>query len=295
MCDTSSCCHNYLGCFGTLEEAAQAYLQHQQHSHSSHLPATDTWFQCDDCNKRCRFAAAAAHTMPDPSEEEHWCCKDSGGSYTCAQEEEGGVKHGGGKKGKHQSIENQVAASTSLAGSEKLKNEHPEQLKKERAPPLQVQADDKKRKLQSMAEPSVLHDVQEHLLIRSDKGKTGYKGVVANHSRYSAKCNTPPCHSNRLGTFDTPGADNGRCYANCDTSPCHGNRLGTFDTPEDAAQSYLQHQQKEHEHAAELNDMKPLAEEEEEEGHAVSTDKGKKRKEQPQHMPEIERLRPAAR
>jgi late competence protein required for DNA uptake (superfamily II DNA/RNA helicase) len=39
-----------------------------------------------------------------------------------------------------------------LAGSEKLKSEHPEQMKNERAPPLQVQADDKKRKLQSMAE-----------------------------------------------------------------------------------------------------------------------------------------------
>jgi hypothetical protein len=156
--------------------------------------------------------------MPDPSEEEHWCCKDSGGLYTCAQEEEGGVKHGG-KKGKHASIENQVAASTSLAGSEKLENEHPEQLKKERAPPLQVQADDKKRKLQSMAEPSVLHEVQEHLLIRSDKGKTGYKGVRASHGRYRAQCDTPPCDYNYLGRFDTL---------------------------EDAAQSYLQHYQKKH-------------------------------------------------
>jgi hypothetical protein len=65
-------------------------------------------------------------------------------------------EQGGGKQSKHESIEKQAAASTTLknqgAGSEKLKNEHPEQLKKERAPPLQVQADDTKRKLQSMAE-----------------------------------------------------------------------------------------------------------------------------------------------
>ena len=35
-----------------------------------------------------------------------------------------------------------------------------------------------------------------------------------------------------------------------------------FDTPEDAAQAYMQHQQREHEHAAELKEVKPLAEEE---------------------------------
>jgi hypothetical protein len=154
QCDTPPCRNNHLGCFGTPEEAAQLYLQHKQQAHSHH-PATDTWFQCDDCNKRRRFAAAAAHNLPDPGEEEHWCCKDSGGLYTCAQEEEEVVvvvKQGGGKKSKHQSIETQSAASTSLAGSEKLKNEHPEGREKERAPPLQVQADDKKRKLQSMAE-----------------------------------------------------------------------------------------------------------------------------------------------
>ena len=79
-CDTSPCRHNHLGSFGTPEEAAQAYLQHHQHSHSHH-PATDTWFQCDDCNKWRRFAG-------DLDEEEQWCCKDSGGLYTCEDEEE---------------------------------------------------------------------------------------------------------------------------------------------------------------------------------------------------------------
>ena len=38
-----------------------------------------------------------------------------------------------------------------------------------------------------------------------------------------------------------------------------------FNTPEDAAQSYLQHWEEKHEHAAELNDVKPLAEEKDEE------------------------------
>ena len=60
----------------------------------------------------------------------------------------------------------------------------------------------------------------------------------------------------------------------------------TFGTPENAAQSYLQHQQQDHEHVAELKGVKPLAEEDEKEGHAVSTDKGKKRKQQPQPTPE---------
>ena len=75
-------------------------------------------------------------------------------------------------------------------------------------------------------------------LIRSDKAKSGYKGVTVNDGRYQAECDTPPCSSNHLGTFDTP---------------------------EDAARSYLQHHQQQHEHEAELKDVKPLAEEEEEE------------------------------
>ena len=89
QCDTPPCHNSYLGRFGTPEEAAHAYLQHQQHSHSPHLPATVPRFQeCDECHKWRRFSAAAAHTMPDLVEDEHWCCKDSGGLYTCEQEED---------------------------------------------------------------------------------------------------------------------------------------------------------------------------------------------------------------
>jgi hypothetical protein len=83
--------------------------------------------------------------------------------------------------------------------------EHPEELKKERA-------------------RLVMLPVQEHLLIRSDKNKSGYKGVFADKGRYKAICNTPPCLHNHLGMFGTP---------------------------EEAAQVYLQHWEKKH--SEELN------------------------------------------
>ena len=78
--------------------------------------------------------------------------------------------------------------------------EHPEEREKERARP-------------------VLLPIQERLLIRSDKGQTGFKGVHQNGGSYKAVCTT---------------------------SPCRRNHLGNFDTPEEAAQAYLQHYQKEH-------------------------------------------------
>ena len=63
-------------------------------------------------------------------------------------------------------------------------------------------------------------DVEEHL-IRSDRANstTGFKGVHPNDGRYQAVC---------------------------ETSHCRKNYLGRFDTPEQAAQAYLQHQEKEH-------------------------------------------------
>jgi hypothetical protein len=45
---------------------------------------------------------------------------------------------------------------------------HPKELEKERAPP---------------PPPPVLPEVQHQLLIRSDKHKSGYKGVSAHHGR----------------------------------------------------------------------------------------------------------------
>jgi hypothetical protein len=53
-------------------------------------------------------------------------------------------------------------------------------------------------------------------LIKSDRSTTGFKGVSANKDKFTAKC---------------------------DTAPCHANYLGNFGTPEEAAQAYLLHGQ----------------------------------------------------
>ena len=62
--------------------------------------------------------------------------------------------------------------------------QHPEELEKERAPPLQIQG---------------------HLLIRSDRANntTGYKGVQPKNGRYQTTCDKPPCHHSHLGNFGT--------------------------------------------------------------------------------------------
>ena len=90
--------------------------------------------------------------------------------------------------------------------------EHPEELKKEQARP-------------------VLLPIQEHLLIRSDRGQTGYRGVHPDHGRYRATCNTTPCRKNNLGFFGTP---------------------------EKAAQVYLQHWEKQHPEELEKERVPPL-------------------------------------
>jgi hypothetical protein len=101
---------------------------------------------------------------------------------------------------------------------------------------------------------------EEALLIRSDRGKSGFKGVYLHLGKYKSSCDTPPCRGKSLGS--------------------------RLDTPEQAARRYLQHQQ--HEHAAELS--KPLVAKLGVIGHAVTTGKGKKRKQQPQQISEIERV-----
>jgi hypothetical protein len=85
-------------------------------------------------------------------------------------------------------------------------------------------------------------------LIRSDKGKTGYRGVYPHKGRYEAKCNTPPCHYKYLGTFDTP---------------------------EDAAQSYLQHYQKKHPEELQQERAPPPVLPEVQEHLLIRSDKGK--------------------
>jgi hypothetical protein len=212
QCNTPPCNHNYLGMFGTPEEGAQAYLQ-------------------------------------------HW------------------------------------------------EKEHPEELENERAPPLQV---------------------QERLLIRSDKSSTGFKGVYSDKGRHKAECNTAPFHHNYHGTFGTPeeaaqaylqhcqtnhpdelekerapripveehllmrsdknqtgfkgvGQYKGRFIARCNTRPCRHSHLASFGTLEEAAQAFLQHPQEKHGHVAGLIHASPPGDKEG--GHAVSsTIVGKKRK-----------------
>jgi hypothetical protein len=47
----------------------------------------------------------------------------------------------------------------------------------------------------------VLLPAQDQLLVKSDKGSTGFKGVHQHKGRYQAQCRTTPCRNNHLGTF----------------------------------------------------------------------------------------------
>jgi hypothetical protein len=90
--------------------------------------------------------------------------------------------------------------------------------------------------------------------MRSEKNRTGYKGVAANYGRFKSQCKTLPCLNNHLGSFNTMEA---------------------------AAYAYLQHWEEKH--------PEELKEQGREHAH-VSTDKGKKRKQQAQPMVEPECL-----
>jgi hypothetical protein len=65
-----------------------------------------------------------------------------------------------------------------------------------------VKADISQKELEKKRVPPL--QVQEHLLIPSDRGSTGLKGMVPNTGRYKAKCSTAPCRNHYLGYFDTP-------------------------------------------------------------------------------------------
>ena len=77
-------------------------------------------------------------------------------------------------------------------------------------------------------------DGEEHL-IRSDRANstTGFKGVqtLSHGGRYTATCKTPPCRNNYLGIFGIP---------------------------EEAAQAYLQHQEKQHPEELEKEWARPV-------------------------------------
>ena len=157
--------------------------------------------------------------------------------------------------------------------------------------------------------------MQEHLLIRSAKSITGYKGVKADHGRYRAQCQASSCLGTHLGNFGTPeeaaqailqhyqtehtkqslqvqehllirsdkaksgfkgvSARRGRYQAECNIAPCDHNYLGTFDIPEDAAQHYLQHYQEKHseEDQRKVDERKAAARRKEDERVFVSVSK----------------------
>jgi hypothetical protein len=165
-----------------------------------------------------------------------------------------------------------LAEEAAQAFLQHWQKEHPENLENERAPPLQV---------------------QEHLLVRSDKGKTGFRGVFPRRGRYQAECTLSTCLRHHLGTFGTAEEaaqaflqhwqkehpeelenerapplqvqehllmrsvkgktgfrgvrrHRGRYPARCTLAACHNHSHGTFGTAEEAAQAFLQHWQKEH-------------------------------------------------
>ena len=89
---------------------------------------------------------------------------------------------------------------------------------------------------------------EQQQLIRSDKAKSGYKGVYADQGRYQAQCSTPPCSKNHLGIFDTP---------------------------ENAAQSYLQHWETKHPEELEEEQAPPPVLPEVQEHLLIRSDKSK--------------------
>jgi hypothetical protein len=228
-CNTSPCHHNHLGIFGTPEEAAQAYLQHQQ-QHKSHR--TGGW-KVEDMKRLAedmkQHEAAGRGGLKRLAEEEEREVITQGGGKTKKHEQSPAQEHllirsdrsSTGFKGVHPNKGRyQTQCNTSPCRLNHLgtfdtpekaaqvylhhqQKEHPEELKKEQVP------------------RPVLLPVQEHLLIKSDKAKTGHKGVSAQDDWYTATCHTAPC----------------RHY-----------HLGRFDTPEEAAQAHLQHLQQRHSH-----------------------------------------------
>ena len=290
--NTPPCHTSHIGSFGTPEEAAQAYLQHWEKDHPAQLKKElkkstgfkgvkpdkgryqtecstlflqhqqqahsqqDIWFQCDDCNKWRRFTAAAAHTMPDPGEEERWCCWDTGGLYTCEQEEEQPVveeimecaESSGQRKTSQPSTEQDAylhpgcRISVSWQG-ESFKGtvlkvvgkgsrvkvlldrtdeweEHEHEVGVKDVKPLEGGGGHALKKGE-MRVGHMMRDGGGEQLVRSERSVSGYKGVQPDKGRYQATCRT---------------------------SPCHNNHLGMFDTPEEAAQAYLQHHQHSHSH-----------------------------------------------
>ena len=151
-CNTAACNHNPLGNFGTPEEAAQAYLRHWETNHPEELEKE--------------------RAPPVPVQEHLLMRSDTNRT---------GFKGVYQDKGRYKATCNTAACCNHHLGNfdtpqeaaqahlQHWETNHPEEREKERAPPIQV---------------------QEHLLMRSDKDSTGFKGVNPNKGRYRAKCST---------------------------------------------------------------------------------------------------------
>jgi acyl-CoA synthetase (NDP forming) len=273
QCTTAPCRFNQLGRFDTPEDAAQAYLQHWETKHPEELekeraprppppvlPEVQHYLLIRSDKAKTGYKGVTAVNGRCQAECKNTPCHHNYLGIFASPED---------------------AAQAYLQHWEK---KNPKELEKERAPP---------------PPPPVLPEVQHHLLIRSDKAKSGYKGVSLRGGRYRASCDTAPCRKNKLGIFDTPEdaaqaylqhyekkhpkelekeraplppppvlpdvqhhlifrsdkaksgykgvtASHSRYNALCNTAPCGNNYLGSFDTPEDAAQAYLQHWEKKH-------------------------------------------------
>jgi hypothetical protein len=182
--------------FVTPEEASQAYLQHWQTDHPKEL------------EKERQQGPRAPCTVLLPVQEHLLMRSDSnltGFKGVCPNE--GRYKATCSTAPCHDQHLGMFATPEEAAQAflQHWQTNHPEELKK-----VQQQG--------PRAPRPVLLPVQEHLLMRSDKGSTGFKGVCPKKGRYKAKCNrTAPCHDHHLGSFGTPEEAGRQLRRTCST------------------------------------------------------------------------------
>jgi hypothetical protein len=205
QCTTPPCHDNYLGNFGTSEEGAQAYLQHQQHSHN-HQAAPPLCLKDEGRHGWLRMFNA----LHEKEQQQQPCVGDR---ISVHWPEEGQWFSGRVFEVSEDDSSYCVVYDDGDKQWHSWQGDRAPDWRVDDGKAVEVKEGGKKRKLSGCDEE------EQHLLIRSDKSSTGYRGVHPHQGRYQAKCQTPPCLQNYLGTFDTS---------------------------EEAAQAYLQHYQEEH-------------------------------------------------